>query len=1473
MVEPTKILNKALQLSEEELIARTTYKWRFIMASYKATVYNSEPLQLLEEVVCDILLNFGAKTFEELGAILGLAVENKPEAEVFKDNAEELLLNKTLKSLSEDYVMLQRVHEKYELTRWGKEFTEKGLKISSTPDKYFDVYFDSLSYRNELIAQYFKEDKKRFPAEESDWYFPTEDVLNDNLEIQAPQVFNSNTNKVAFYEDLAEISFSEFYAYVEVHALKTETGYELKVFWQDQYVEELTDILISDENEYQEVIESLSIELIHRGVIIPDIEMLESNKYRWNWNKLSENKLNFDAILLDSFLPFWDWSRLSINLNLPLTEEIIKKYDSKWNWEGLSSNPNLPLHDELLRRYEDKWNWEKLSTLPHFSTTLETIQKYTHRLNLNKAIHWLDEDKILSPAFYSVLEANHDRITPFTLQKLPWSIPIIDLFESFNKIKWCPRNWTEIVIRSGRIKMFEGSDDEIEVEVQHYEEGFLDNTYIYWEYNLLKKYWSKIRFDELDTKSKATFSANISQHCNWKSFEEILDFKDVIDWKAILLNPSVKIDKDFLLTFESLLDWQHLTKATDLTKDERLLETFKKKWDWTNISKDTVRKFTLPFLDKFVDYVDWRQLIQNPQFSISDEVLQYFHNNLDWELLSSSNRIAFSTRLLEEYEQYWNWDRLSINKSLSFDNIKLDRFKHRWNWGTLSKNPDINLDSFNLKEFNNYWHWDQITTPERIEKFLFKFQWDRLGPAEHKRLVLEFANQYNEKWVWAILKMKSYISLGDDVLDKFKSITVWNEIALDNRFPLSNRNLETYSSYLSWDSLSSNPRIAQPKTITRFKENWNWDILSSNPDLIHDINLLREHKEKWNWEIVSKSFRKFKESILLEFKVYWKIDCIDYSSIHFSDKILEAFENQWNWEELSAGAFFKFETDRIERFSERWNWELLSLNKAVSLNKNNLASFPENWILHPKRYSEIPFDEEILTLFESQLDWEELSEKSYIQFDVPLIKKFSHRWNWELLSQNEAISFNYGKLREFPDKWVISLINYNQIDFNENVLTLFVKNWDWLRLSSQANIKYTTSLINQFRELWDWEKLSSNPSLRFKAKHLREFSSFWHWDKLSERRDWDFFNRHMGLIEEFVDFWHWDKLLQWPELFIAGKKSFPHLLAQKTEEFAHILCPYLEDIDFSDNHDQHNIYTPSSTIEAVFQRKVIENIMCLPNTQYHEMILGREVALLREVIEYGRANFDEPFRDVTAAERVLIYCYLNMRKHFFTKIHILNMLNKSTFSNFFRDSLFKKDTTIIDVGCGPLTAGLAYADFVNSNFGTSKLTYYGIDISNQIIEKAKDFTDSPVFASGSTFSFFERWREVSLNLKEGQPILFIFSYLFANLNEELTDDLAGFTQEIIDKYQSTNPIFLMFQNPNEEGRNRMFYRFLDYVNITVLGEGKDEVRYRNKNYHNSRYEPSSEVVKYVIMSSNFTANKLIQHNLLNGVPSKELICN
>lgn len=1425
------LVNNALSKSQETTLAKTNYQWRFIKATYKANVYNSNPLTLIEEIICEILFNHGSKNFNEIASILGLSVENRLDDQIYKDEAEVQILINALKSLSEEHLMLKLDQSEYRLTAWGRDLASMGIKLFQSPKQNFDVYFDTLSTKHEFIHQHFKDKLKNYHSEESDWEFPSEDQLKKILEIQSPEIYNSELVKLAFYEDLRPLGYKECYVEVDVHALRIESGFELRVFWQDRYNDELSVLLNADEKTRKFIIKDLSFELASIGLIKPDPSMLDSFKNRWDWESLSRRSLDF-------------------------TEDVLENYSAFWNWEQLSANVHIELTDELLAKFQDKWDWDNLCKNSSFGIDVMVVKKFAKFFNLNSAILRLDAESLISPMFQDILMNHGENLAPLTLENIPWSIPLIDLFDSIDKIKWQPRRWLSVETRT-KFKAWEGSED-YELTVNHYEAGFIDNFHVTWNYDLLKRYWSRIEYEKLDLDSKKAFSDRISRDCQWNNLLEISEFNEIINWEGIVQNPTIDLNEEFLSRFKDHLDWPSISKMAFLTGNIDLVEIFRDKWDWSYISKDTNRRFDLNFLDKFADFLNWELLVENPLFALVHDIIHRYRGYLNWNLISASNRIIFTTSLLDEFRNDWNWDLLSSNKNVSFGNIKLTRFKKKWNWERLSENSDILLDSYNLQEFDDYWSWNLLAIPVRINKFLDKFDWQNLSPVDHRQLIIKFLSNFNEIWVWGILKLSPYIALDDDLLNAFKNRAVWDEIVMDERFRLSDKNLEQYAAYLSWDILSVNPRIVKGRNIERFKDNWNWTILSSNSNLVQDTSLLWNHRDRWNWEVVSKNYTNFTENVLLRLKDYWVVDLIDYNHISFNINIIHLFEDKWNWDTLSGGDFFKFDIELIRRFYLRWNWKILSSNEAVILDKELLLQFPDKWVLNTQRYHSILFDKDLLRAFQNQLDWNYLSRISNLEFDIQTIEEFTNQWDWELLSQNTTISLSSEMLIAFGDKWMFDEIDYKRISFDKIVLDHFVDRLDWHQLSL-SSVDFNYDLLQTYRGRWDWQCLSQNYALLFTSQLLTQFRTEWSWLDLSLRKDWDFVDKNRETLEIFEEYWDWVSLLKQSKYRSAIKEQFPKIYVSKVTHFIDQLDLSLPILNLSEEHRPEKVYEPSPIIDQLFREKIINSIKALPRTEYYEIILGRTIKELRVAIGYGRADFDEPFREISAEQKVLIYCYLNMRKHFFTKYHVLDMLNKSEYGKFIQDNLYKITSNIIDVGCGPLTAGLAYGDYTRS-YNQPKLTYHGVDISSSIMKKAKDFAESRVFNINSSFNFYNNWRDISSDFDKGQPILFIFSYLFANLNKVQTEDLAEFTQGIIEEYQSSNPIFLIFQNPSDDGRNVMFYRFLELVTVKVVGQGNDNVTYRNR--IGTIYE-RDEQVKYVIMASPLTANNLILHNLLS----------
>lgn len=271
------------------------------------------------------------------------------------------------------------------------------------------------------------------------------------------------------------------------------------------------------------------------------------------------------------------------------------------------------------------------------------------------------------------------------------------------------------------------------------------------------------------------------------------------------------------------------------------------------------------------------------------------------------------------------------------------------------------------------------------------------------------------------------------------------------------------------------------------------------------------------------------------------------------------------------------------------------------------------------------------------------------------------------------------------------------------------------------------------------------------------------------------------------------------------------------------------------------VYTPSMITQRVFQDLILDQV----NTSgYLQKYSNDEIRA--DILNYGRADFTEAYKDLTPYDRVLLYCYFNMRKHFFTTYAVYEKIFITLKSNVFQNC---KELIFIDFGCGSLTSGLALASLYYDNENEPiSMRYIGIDIAESMLEKAKEFSESELFSPNSVFNFYSSWdlvpdsvvAEISQN---NSFVIFNASYLFASSSLE-EKSLASFVNKITSLL--SNKAYFVFQNPDRADRNHKYKNFKKYLPNQIEVSGTQKIYYKNNS--NSTFEPSSEVVNYEILS-------------------------
>ncbi len=158
-----------------------------------------------------------------------------------------------------------------------------------------------------------------------------------------------------------------------------------------------------------------------------------------------------------------------------------------------------------------------------------------------------------------------------------------------------------------------------------------------------------------------------------------------------------------------------------------------------------------------------------------------------------------------------------------------------------------------------------------------------------------------------------------------------------------------------------------------------------------------------------------------------------------------------------------------------------------------------------------------------------------------------------------------------------------------------------------------------------------------------------------------------------------------------------------------------------------------------------------------------------EVIEGGQADFDAPIGNLSGADRALLYAKYNQARH-------IDEL-KYAFRQLLQPGQSYGDPIMIDLGCGPFTAGLSLAAILGKN---DVFDYYGVDHYQSMrdlgLRLANATRAQGALHTRTKYQFIYDLNQVDFGPIRGNLTLFVASYLLAspNLNiEALVKDIVN----------------------------------------------------------------------------------------------------
>jgi len=268
------------------------------------------------------------------------------------------------------------------------------------------------------------------------------------------------------------------------------------------------------------------------------------------------------------------------------------------------------------------------------------------------------------------------------------------------------------------------------------------------------------------------------------------------------------------------------------------------------------------------------------------------------------------------------------------------------------------------------------------------------------------------------------------------------------------------------------------------------------------------------------------------------------------------------------------------------------------------------------------------------------------------------------------------------------------------------------------------------------------------------------------------------------------------------------------------------------------IYEPSESAVKLFNDKFIDYIKNHSETDWHQTLLGYNTNTIRnDIIKFGRTNFDNDYNDnLKAKDKVKLYCYFNMRKHYYTSYALFESIYDSIVEN--------EVINFVDVGCGPATSGIALVHLLyNTNNAPVTFNYYACDISKAMLDEAKNIMTNSAISKDSNLIFTDDFDKIIDTDFLGNKIYINTCYLFASSSLDV-DNLVLKINEIVEN-NSDKRVYLLFQNPQREDRNSKYHQFKSLLKFKEKLSSHNKILYNNK--RSSSYPPASEDVYFEIL--------------------------
>jgi SAM-dependent methyltransferase len=215
-------------------------------------------------------------------------------------------------------------------------------------------------------------------------------------------------------------------------------------------------------------------------------------------------------------------------------------------------------------------------------------------------------------------------------------------------------------------------------------------------------------------------------------------------------------------------------------------------------------------------------------------------------------------------------------------------------------------------------------------------------------------------------------------------------------------------------------------------------------------------------------------------------------------------------------------------------------------------------------------------------------------------------------------------------------------------------------------------------------------------------------------------------------------------------------------------------------------YQLSDGFADAFRTLVTQPVESASAEGYPDMVMGNDMSTNLNAIGYGRANITAPLRMYDGSllpeeAQTLLYCHYLMRQRYCASRMVFADMAESLRSSL---RLTGGRLRMVDIGCGPATSGIAFAELFLGD--APDMVYTGIDISTEM-KRMGDAMLTRIFGERLRHDSAESLASLGRDYWEfaaEQPatVVINIAHLFPNVTSQFAERLARQIVELTEQY-------------------------------------------------------------------------------------------